>query len=207
MRTHSRVNANGIEFIRCLGKSGKNSKYLCRCHCGKVFEMWDSRYYDLRQKSCGCLQSGSKKKYKRLYSIWTNMKTRCNNPHTPEYRRYGGRGVKICSEWENDFPAFLSWSMKNGYKSNLSIDRINNDEGYSPSNCRWADNFTQQSNKSNNVKINSTHGEITAKQWCRENGVNYKSFMTNHYRNPNIDINNIAEGYINHFIEKTEGKL
>lgn len=82
----------------------------------------------------------------RLYRIWLQMKNRCYNSKTERYSDYGGRGITVCDEWKNDFKAFYDWAMLNGYRDDLSIDRINNDENYEPSNCRWATNIEQARN-------------------------------------------------------------
>jgi hypothetical protein len=75
--------------------------------------------------------------YTRLYNIWRGMKQRCNNPNHTSYHRYGGRGIKVCFQWEHDFNAFKCWTLRNGYADDLTIDRIDNDEGYNPGNCQW----------------------------------------------------------------------
>ena len=82
----------------------------------------------------------------RLYTIWANMKQRCNNPKAHEYAAYGGRGIKVCDEWLHDVKAFYDWAMANGYADNLTIDRIDNDKGYHPNNCRWIPKAEQYSN-------------------------------------------------------------
>lgn len=82
----------------------------------------------------------------KLYDVWVSMRQRCRNKNCPEYINYGARGITICEEWET-FPAFEEWANSNGYAKGLSIDRINNDGNYEPSNCRWADNYTQAANK------------------------------------------------------------
>lgn len=76
------------------------------------------------------------KKNTRLYRIWLQMKNRCFNIRTNRYKDYGGRGITVCDEWKNDFTKFYDWSILNGYQENLTIDRINNDGNYEPSNCR-----------------------------------------------------------------------
>lgn len=74
----------------------------------------------------------------RIYRAWQNMKTRCNNPNSPKFHNHGGKGVKVCKEWSDSFIAFHKWAMKNGYTDELTLDRINGDGNYEPSNCRWA---------------------------------------------------------------------
>ena len=85
----------------------------------------------------------------KLYRIWSNMKDRCNNPDCKVYSDYGGRGIKVCKEWIDDFSAFQKWALANGYKEGLTIDRKDNDKGYSPDNCRWTDRKIQGNNKRN----------------------------------------------------------
>lgn len=82
----------------------------------------------------------------RLYRIWLAMKNRCFNAKTMRYPDYGGRGIVVCSEWKNDFKSFYDWSMSHGYDDSLSIDRIDNDGNYEPSNCRWATQLEQVRN-------------------------------------------------------------
>ena len=80
---------------------------------------------------------------KTLGKVFEGMKQRCNNPQNKNYEKYGGRGIKICTEWLNDPKKFFDWAIKNGYKEGLSIDRIDVNGNYEPDNCRWADNETQ----------------------------------------------------------------
>lgn len=90
---------------------------------------------------------GKSNERERLRRIWQDMKARCYNPSSDSFENYGGRGITVCREWKNDFTAFAVWAIKHGYKQGLSIDRIDNDEGYKPSNCRWATPKQQANNK------------------------------------------------------------
>lgn len=141
------------------------AKWTCRCDCGEVRTENSSNLVRGYVKSCGCerakilrsvsITHGQRKT--RLYGVWSNLKTRCYNPKTHNYHRYGGRGITVCDEWINDFQAFYDWAIANGYDENApymkcTIDRIDNDKGYSPDNCRWVDAKTQNNNKSNSKR-------------------------------------------------------
>lgn len=93
-----------------------------------------------------------------LYHSWRNMKQRCNNPKHPKYKRYGGRGIKICKEWQDDIVCFMNWANKNGYKEGLTIDRIDNDGDYCPENCRWV-TMADNSRRKRTTKITQKQAE------------------------------------------------
>ena len=119
----------------------------------------------------------------RIYQEWQGMKGRCNNPHDPRYDRWGGRGIKVCDEWQNSFEAFYNWAMANGYKDDLTIDRIDNDGNYEPSNCRWATQQEQSRNRSSNIKITIGNSTRTLMEWCSIFNVNYKNVRDRYWRN------------------------
>lgn len=110
-------------------------------------------------------------RHTRIYIIWRAMRQRCNNPHTINYKNYGGKGVRVCDEWNNDFMSFYNWSVENGYNDTLTIDRINASGNYEPSNCRWITQKEQQNNRTNNHRI-LFNGELhTMAEWSDITGI------------------------------------
>lgn len=107
----------------------------------------------------------------RIYRIWCNMNSRCYNKKVPNFMNYGGRGIAVCDEWRNDFASFLKWSMENGYKKDLLIDRINNDGNYEPSNCRWTTRQQQNLNRRNNRLVTIDGITKTFSQWADHFGI------------------------------------
>ena len=101
------------------------------------------------------LKRGYSIKYRRIYKIWKWIRQRCNNPNDKDYEDYGGRGIRVCEEWDKSSEAFVRWALENGYADNLSINRIDTNSGYSPENCRWA-TWTQKARNKRIEKINST---------------------------------------------------
>lgn len=109
----------------------------------------------------------------RLYSIWTSMKTRCYNSNHEAYARYGGRGIAVCDEWRNDFMSFYNWALSHGYNDTLTIDRIDNNKGYEPNNCRWTTRKQQSRNLRNNKNITINGETRCLTEWCNILGLNY----------------------------------
>lgn len=151
---------------------------LVRCACGNKTSMSISSLNSGTQ-SCGCigrLKHGDRMRTHGLskhdlYGTWGNIKSRCINPNLESYEDYGKRGICVCDEWLNDFMSFYNWCMENGWQKGLSIDRIDNDGHYEPSNCRIGDFEIQSRNKRNNVWIEYQGERLVVTDWCKKLGL------------------------------------
>jgi hypothetical protein len=106
-----------------------------------------------------------------LFQTWSNAKSRCSDPNSLPFKDYGGRGITVCEEWKNDFKAFYDWAMANGYKEGLTLDRIDNNQGYSPDNCRWATVKEQSNNRRSNTFLVFCGERKTISQWADDTGI------------------------------------
>lgn len=172
---------------RAENTNGNKARWICKCDCGKEKQK-SVTTYDLKSgkvKSCGCLYFESNKernkkhglKHTRLYKIWSTMKRRCNCSNANEYKNYGGKGIKVCDEWANDFQTFHDWAMSNGYADNLTIDRIDVNGNYEPLNCRWVDMKTQQNNRRNNRIINYYGAKYTVAELSELLSIPYATLL------------------------------
>lgn len=151
-----------LKVIKYYGsnKSGR-ALWLCKCECGNDKVVVGNSLLCGLTESCGCynkehakeLHSKHNMSYSKLYKVWQGMKTRCYNPNFIYYCNYGGRGITICNEWLNDFKIFYDWAIDNGYKEGLTIDRINNNGNYEPSNCRWITRAEQNRNQRKTKRV------------------------------------------------------
>ncbi|MHA2033291.1 MAG: hypothetical protein ACW99Q_28300, partial [Candidatus Kariarchaeaceae archaeon] len=163
-----------------------NSRWLCQCDCGNQKIICGASLRNNNTKSCGCLHRelvlqrtikkntthgcASRHQQSKEYQTWISMIQRCTNINNPRYQNYGDRGIQVCARWRNSFENFLA-DMGPKPSDKHSIDRINNDDDYEPSNCRWATRQEQANNKRNNHII----GNKTLAQICRENGLKYQA--------------------------------
>ncbi len=148
--------------------------FECRCDCGNSVNVPIASLQNGNTRSCGCIRNKYgyiPVKNSKLYKVWSSMKDRCNNPHNRSYRNYGGRGIYVCNEWQNDYGAFMTWAYNSGYQEGLSIDRINNDGPYSPDNCRWATRVEQQNNTRLNRYIEFNGECKTISEWAKQLGI------------------------------------
>lgn len=151
--------------------------FLCDCGTYKILRIYD--VIKGTTKSCGCLR----KELNRLsllkhgdartkfYKMWCTMIKRCYCESDQAYYRYGARGIKVCEEWHN-YEVFKKWAMENGYKEGLTLDRKNNDLGYSPDNCRWVTMREQNRNHSNNLYITAWGETKLLVDWSKDERCN-----------------------------------
>lgn len=154
--------------------------FNCLCDCGREVVV---KGQDLKRgstKSCGCLKETFEPSNKthgmsktRLFKIWNGMKQRCYNPNNEKYPIYGGRGITVCPEWigEQGFQNFYDWSMGNGYTENLTIDRIDTNGNYEPSNCKWS-TLKEQANNTRSTVFLTYKGETKpVSEWSEITGI------------------------------------
>jgi len=157
------------------------AKWLCKCECGVLKEVVGQNLISGNTRSCGCLRVESRFKHgdgansqkNRLYSVWRTMKSRTTNPNFSRAEYYFHRGIGICDEWL-DYIQFKKWALENGYRYGLSIDRIDNDKGYSPENCRWTTQSVQMNNCRTTKKISFQNNEIPRADFCRKFNLEYR---------------------------------
>lgn len=111
--------------------------------------------------------------HSRLNRIYSHIKERCYKPYCKSYKYYGGRGIKMCEEWLNSYESFKEWALNNGYREDLTLDRIDVNGDYSPNNCRWVSMKVQQNNRTNNHFITYNGKTKTLTQWCEELNLPY----------------------------------
>ena len=182
--------------IKKSRKDGHIQMYLCKCDCGNIAEVAQSNLTRGKSKSCGCLQKEQArdrftthgKRRTRLYTIYANMKLRCYNKKNKSYKLYGERGITICNEWlgEHGFENFYEWSVKHGYADNLSIDRIDVNGNYEPSNCRWVNTEVQSNNQRKTIRINIGGIEKSLKQWTNFMEWGYGKYSARYRRGAEI---------------------
>ena len=177
------INIIGQKFGRLTVLSFSHSKkynkyYLCKCTCGNTKIILKGSLLSGKTLSCGCFQKEQASKantlpgdHSRLHAILSGMISRCEDPNSNRFYRYGARGITVCNDWKNDPESFCLWALSNGYAPGLTIDRIDNNKGYSPDNCRWVTAFEQSRNTSKNVLITYKGKTQILKDWARELGI------------------------------------
>lgn len=183
------MDGNKFGMVTVLWKtekySGTHRLWHCQCECGGTVLATLSDLRSGRRRSCGCLKktarvtNGANRGGKRIpeYGVWASMKERCSNPKQKQFDRYGGRGIRVCDDWQN-FDGFIS-DMGHRPTPEHTIDRIDNDGNYEPGNCRWALMSDQANNKSTNIFVAIDGVKLSLTQWSRKAGIHH---MTVRYR-------------------------
>lgn len=166
----------------CVIDKLHNHKAMYLCYCVDCHALHTLRSDALNKSrkgkiKCDCgLHDKSRThglRHHKLYNIFSHMKQRCYDKNDKRYKNYGGRGINVCDEWLKDFKLFYDWSMSNGYQDNLTIDRIDVNGNYEPSNCRWVDWTEQARNRTNNKYYTINDVTKCLGEWCKIYNVNY----------------------------------
>lgn len=209
-----------IEDLGMILKDGASTKrryarYICSC--GNEFETLKHNISSGKTLSCGCYHRAKMsmifKKHglanTKIYGVYKAIKDRTLNDRHKHYYNYGARGITICEEWLNNFESFYNWAMDSGYKEGLTIDRIDNNKGYEPSNCRWVTRDIQQANRnildSNKSGYAGIHWSKERQKWVSQIGVKGKVIPLGRY-NSKRDAVNVRNKYIldNSLTHKTQ---
>jgi hypothetical protein len=172
-----RKNLTGKTFARltalkCVGVNQRGKAlWICKCSCGETSTVLGYRLTNGSIRSCGCLLTEALTKHGGSgwpeFRVWGTMLSRCRNRKSKSFPRYGGRGITVCKRWERSFKAFIE-DMGRRPTTASTIERLNNDKGYCPSNCVWASRRQQGRNKSNNVVLSHAGTSMTLCEWAEK---------------------------------------
>ena len=211
---HRRSDLAGLRFGRLTVLRLDDSKpdnpmhWVCKCDCGNIKSIVGASLKNGNTKSCGCLQkekaasqgASSKihgKSKTRLYRVWRGMKSRVFDKNSTKYDIYGGRGIQMCDEWKNSFEAFYQWATETGYNDNLTIDRIDNNVGYNPQNCKWSTAKEQSRNRRSNIDITIGNTTKTLTEWCEIFNLSYGTVNSRYHRllaSGTLSLDNLFKG-------------
>lgn len=164
----------------------KQRVWLCLCACGRTTPVRQSNLSSGATSSCGCKRMKHGGYGTRLYSIWRGMVQRCTVPGYAAYKNYGARGVDLCEEWR-EFGSFQAWAVVSGYTEDLTLERKNNDAGYSPNNCCWIPRDVQAKNRRTNVRVRFKGSEYIAADLAKKLGVRYTTLLYRHHRGKQLE--------------------
>ena len=168
-----------LSIIKQVEDHRHGTYWLCKCDCGKEKVIRGQSLREGLSKSCGCgITEAAKRRFTthgmsktRLYNIWVNMHRRCEYEKNGGYSYCGSRGIRVRDEWK-DFEPFMLWALANGYNESLTLDRIDNDDDYCPSNCRWVDMKTQENHRKNCHYVTFNGETHTVTEWAEIIGIN-----------------------------------
>jgi hypothetical protein len=164
-------------------KSNGQTQWLCLCDCGKKLIVTTSDLNSKGVQSCGCLNRdnvrkrclrhgyANRKNIHPLYNTWVGMNGRCLNEKHAAYKYYGARGISVCKDWQKNPEKFIDWAQENGWKPGLTIERVDNNKGYSPSNCKISTMMEQLQNTRRTKRISFKGKTLTLREWEEETGI------------------------------------
>ena len=194
MRGRNPIDISGVRFGRLIAledigqaRNGRGRLWLCLCDCGEFTNVPACYLRSGNTTSCGCAQREAAAMScvslathgltgHRISTIHRSMILRCDDPSSVSYQYYGAVGIKVCHDWY-DLRNFADWAFANGYDAHLTIDRIDNDDGYSPENCRWATYKDQANNRTGNFVVNFNGDSRTVAQWSDETGIGVSTIL------------------------------
>jgi len=187
-----------LKVIEMAPRTQKKTFWVCTCECGKTHTIRSDSLTSGKTTSCGCAKKDQdrinlimahrhKKSGTRLYTIRNGIISRCHNQNVVCFERYGGRGIKVCDDWRNSPESFMDWALSNGYNDDLSIERIDSNGNYEPSNCKWATVKEQSNNRRSTVKITINGETKSMKTWCHDLGLNYGTVNSRYNRGVSME--------------------
>ena len=194
--------------VICIDEERSNRKtyWMCECKCGNLKSV-RSDILQTSQTSCGCgkyerlkgntYQRTHNMSKTRLYKIWQGIKRRTGqSKSTLHNRTYFEKNIQMCDDWNVSFETFYEWAINNGYKENLSIDRIDNSGNYDPNNCRWATPEEQARNRDTNIKIRIGNVTKTLTEWCKLFDLDYKRVLGRYHRVQENSLDYLFQPYL-----------
>lgn len=162
--------------------------WACRCDCGNVVTVHGTSLKSGTSTQCSQCRATHARPRKHglthhpLYRVWSRIKNCTTNPNHPDFKWYGAKGVKVCEQWHRDFAVFYDWAINSGYRQGLTIDRINVDGNYEPSNCRWVTIQEQSHNRTDNVKITHEGQTHTLARWSELTGIKVGTITSRYHK-------------------------
>lgn len=178
-----------LTLVERAESKGSGARWLCLCDCGnqtiKVLRYLKAMTKRGVSPACGCTRRAARAANgrnnrthgmsgRKLYDVWRQMHRRCNDPACKDYPAWGGRGIAVCDEW-GSVGAFVAWAVSSGYADGLTIERTDNNAGYSPGNCRWIPNELQSSNTRRLRMVDAFGQTKRLDAWARDIGMNYRT--------------------------------
>ena len=178
-----RLTVLSFDHMKKVKNSHRTKSYwLCQCDCGNKKVVRSDCLTTGNTKSCGCLNKDRSNQIThgmsrtKLYHVYYGIIERCYNEKCDSYKHYGGRGIRVCEEWRNDFLMFNAWAKESGYEEGLTIEREDVNGNYEPSNCKWITQAEQANNTRCTVLLTHEGKTMNLNQWAKHLGINKNTF-------------------------------